>query len=75
MNETSSLSIGVDEELPSFSAAAPVPTLTRSLQDRYHFRPPGAPLPLGTVAPDNRLIGLALPLALGINTLLIGAGR
>jgi hypothetical protein len=43
MNEASSLYIGVDEELPSFSAAAPVPMLTRSLQDRYLFRPPNAP--------------------------------
>jgi hypothetical protein len=44
MNEASSLSIGVDEELPSFSAVVPVPMLTRSLQDRYLFRPPGARL-------------------------------
>jgi hypothetical protein len=35
MNEASSLSIVVDEELPSFSAVAPAPMLTRSLQDRY----------------------------------------
>jgi hypothetical protein len=44
VNEASSLSIGVDEELPSFSAVTPVPMLTRSLQDRYLFRPPGARL-------------------------------
>ncbi|MGF6598604.1 hypothetical protein P3T23_003321 [Paraburkholderia sp. GAS448] len=44
MNEASSLSIGVDEELPSFSAMAPVSMLTRSLQDRYLSRLPGAPV-------------------------------
>lgn len=34
-NEALRLSIGVDEELPSFWAVTPVPILTRSLQDRY----------------------------------------
>jgi hypothetical protein len=43
MNEASSLSVGVDGELPSFSAVATVPIMTRSLQDRYPFRPSGAP--------------------------------
>jgi FixJ family two-component response regulator len=34
-NEALKLSIGIDEELPSFWTVAPVPMLTRSLQDRY----------------------------------------
>jgi hypothetical protein len=37
MNEASGLSVGVDGELPSFSAVATVPIMTRSLQDRYPF--------------------------------------
>ncbi|WP_160111902.1 hypothetical protein, partial [Paraburkholderia piptadeniae] len=38
MNEASNLFIGVDEESPPFWAAAPVPMLTHSLQDRYLFQ-------------------------------------
>lgn len=38
MNEALNLFIGVDEESPPFWAAAPVPMLTHSLQDRYLFQ-------------------------------------